>query len=79
MRLIGRLLLAVLIYPVAAPELRAQTPAEFYKGRNLSLIIPNAPGGSFDLYARLVAAHRQGIPAPSIIPQTCRARAGCRS
>ena len=36
---------------------RAQTPETFYRGRTLSLVIPNAPGGSFDLYGRLAAKH----------------------
>ena len=50
---------------------RAQTVAEFYKGKTLSLIIPNAPGGSFDLYARLVADNLgRFIPGhPAIVPQ----------
>ena len=44
---------------------------EFYRGKTLSLIIPNAPGGSFDLYARLVASHLgRFMPGrPSIVPQ----------
>jgi tripartite-type tricarboxylate transporter receptor subunit TctC len=56
---------------VTAQAAPAQTPAEFYKGRNIALIIPNAPGGSFDLYGRLVAAHLGQFIAghPAIIPQ----------
>ena len=56
----------------------AQTPAEFYKGKTLSLIIPNAPGGSFDLYARLVANHLgRFIPGqPSFIAQNMPGAAG---
>jgi tripartite-type tricarboxylate transporter receptor subunit TctC len=52
-------------------SLRAQTVAEFYKGKTLSLVIPNAPGGSFDLYARLVADNLgRFIPGhPAIVPQ----------
>src|SRR5215472_12976277 len=50
---------------------QAQTPEEFYRGKTINLIIPNAPGGSFDLYARLVASHLgRFIPGnPSIVPQ----------
>jgi tripartite-type tricarboxylate transporter receptor subunit TctC len=57
---------------------RAQTPEEFYKGKTLSLIIPNAPGGSFDLYARLAATHLgRFIPGhPSIVPQNMPGAAG---
>lgn len=72
------LVLAVFMCLVSAQALHAQTPEEFYKGKNLSLIIPNAPGGSFDLYARLVAAHLgRFIPGhPSIIPQNMPGAAG---
>ncbi len=81
MKLLGRMAIAVLICLAAQPELRAQTPAEFYRGKSLSLIIPNAPGGSFDLYARLVAAHLgQFIPGhPSIIPQNMPGAGGMQA
>ncbi len=63
---------------LSAHAVSAQTPAEFYKGKTLSLIIPNAPGGSFDLYARLVAAHLgRFIPGqPSFIAQNMPGAAG---
>ncbi len=35
----------------------AQTPAEFYKGRNFEIIIGYAPGGSNDTYSRMLAQH----------------------
>ncbi len=64
-------LLAGLLGLLPAQALHAQSVAEFYKGRTLSLIIPNAPGGSFDLYARLVADNLgRYIPGrPTIVPQ----------
>jgi tripartite-type tricarboxylate transporter receptor subunit TctC len=67
----GCCLLAGLFCALPAPPVRAQTVAEFYKGKTLSLIIPNAPGGSFDLYARLVADNLgRFIPGhPAIVPQ----------
>jgi tripartite-type tricarboxylate transporter receptor subunit TctC len=60
---------------------RAQTPGEFYKGKTLSLIIPNAPGGSFDLYARLAANHLgRFIPGnPSIVAQNMPGAAGMQA
>ena len=82
----GRRALAVLLglaaaSAVPASAVRAQTSEEFYKGKSLSLVIPNAPGGSFDLYARLVAAHLgQFIPGhPSIIPQNMPGAAGMQA
>jgi tripartite-type tricarboxylate transporter receptor subunit TctC len=35
----------------------AQTPAEFYKGRNFEVIVGYAPGGSNDTFSRMLAQH----------------------
>src|SRR5262249_37660050 len=35
----------------------AQSPAEFYKGRNVELYIGYSVGGAYDLYARVLARH----------------------
>src|SRR5579859_8291664 len=35
----------------------AQTPAEFYKGKNIELYIGYSVGGGYDLYARVLARH----------------------
>jgi tripartite-type tricarboxylate transporter receptor subunit TctC len=45
--------------------------AEFYKGKQIRIIAPSAPGGGFDLYARYVARHiGKHIPGnPAIIVQ----------
>src|SRR5215470_2080529 len=77
----GTLLLALslpLLFPHGAA---AQTVEEFYKGKTLSLIVPNAPGGSFDLYARLVTSHLgRFIPgSPSIIAQNMPGAAGMQA
>jgi tripartite-type tricarboxylate transporter receptor subunit TctC len=74
----GRCLLASLICLASAQTLNAQTVEEFYRGKTISLIIPNAPGGSFDLYARLVASNLgRFIPGhPSIVPQNMPGAAG---
>jgi tripartite-type tricarboxylate transporter receptor subunit TctC len=49
----------------------AATPAEFYKGRTVSLIVGFSPGGGYDLYARVLARHMgRHIPgAPRVVPQ----------
>ncbi len=74
----SRYLLACWISLVTTQAPQAQTIEEFYKGKTLSLIIPNAPGGSFDLYARLVADNLgRFIPGhPLIIPQNMPGAAG---
>lgn len=35
----------------------AQTPADFYKGKNIELYIGYSVGGGYDLYARVLARH----------------------
>jgi len=59
---------AALALTCAAPAL-AQTPEAFYKGRNVSIVMGTGPGGSYDLYGRLVATHlAKQIPGnPNII------------
>ena len=49
--------LIVTLVAGAAPAVRAQSATEFYSQKTLRLIVPYAPGGSYDLYARLVADH----------------------
>ena len=76
-RIAGAVLLCLAAEQAAWPQAAsAQSPAEFYKGKTLSLIIPNAPGGSFDLYARLVTTHLgRFIPGqPSFIAQNMACR-----
>jgi tripartite-type tricarboxylate transporter receptor subunit TctC len=41
---------------VVAPA-RAQSPADFYKGKNVELYIGYSVGGGYDLYARVLARH----------------------
>src|SRR5262249_11304661 len=49
----------------------AQGVADFYRGRNVTLVIGFSVGGGYDLYARLLARHLgRHIPGqPSIVPQ----------
>jgi tripartite-type tricarboxylate transporter receptor subunit TctC len=48
---------AVAVVIGAAPAL-AQDPIEqFYKGRQITMIVGSPPGGGFDIYARLTARH----------------------
>src|SRR5260370_4924243 len=49
----------------------AQGVADFYRGRNLTLVIGFSAGGGYDLYARLLARHLgRHIPGqPGIVAQ----------
>lgn len=43
---------------VAAPQLvRADPVEDFYRGRNLELMVGFSPGGGYDVYARLIGRH----------------------
>jgi len=46
-----------------------QSPAEFYSGRNIRMLIGAPPGGTFDSYARIIGRHiKRYIPGnPSVV------------
>jgi tripartite-type tricarboxylate transporter receptor subunit TctC len=52
-------------------QVSAQTPEEFYKGKNVDLVIGYPPGGSNDTWGRLLARHiGKHIPGkPTIVPK----------
>ena len=63
--------LAIASIALAVPIASAQTPADFYKGRNVDLYIGYSVGGAYDLYARVIARHLgKHIPGnPTIVPK----------
>ena len=58
----------------------AQTPADFYRGRTITLIVTSTPGGDYDNRARLVARHmeRHIDGQPKIIVQNMPGGGGLR-
>src|SRR6266849_3489427 len=54
---VAALLLTFAPMSLAQPAAYAQSPAEFYKGRNVELYIGYSVGGAYDLYARVLARH----------------------
>jgi tripartite-type tricarboxylate transporter receptor subunit TctC len=60
--------LASLIFAGSAA---ADPVADFYRGKQVSIIIPSPPGGGYDLYARFLARYiGKHIPGnPSVIPR----------
>jgi tripartite-type tricarboxylate transporter receptor subunit TctC len=62
-------LVAFLTFGGSAPA--QESIADFYKGKQIRIIVPSAPGGGFDLYARYVGRHLgRHIPGnPSIVVQ----------
>jgi tripartite-type tricarboxylate transporter receptor subunit TctC len=58
------------VFVLASPS-HAQSVAEFYKGKQLTMIIGSAPGGAYDGWARVIAHHMgKHIPGnPTFVPQ----------
>jgi tripartite-type tricarboxylate transporter receptor subunit TctC len=48
---------AALVAVLPATSGWAQTPAEFYKGKNVDLMVGYSAGGGYDVYARIVARY----------------------
>ena len=48
-------LLALSLLGLASGPVLAQTPAEFYKGKNVDLYVGYSTGGGYDVYGRIVA------------------------
>jgi tripartite-type tricarboxylate transporter receptor subunit TctC len=66
-----RLLAILALAAVAALPARADAVADFYKGKQVSLIVGYGPGGGYDVYGRLVARHiGRHIPGnPNVVVQ----------
>jgi tripartite-type tricarboxylate transporter receptor subunit TctC len=62
---------AAFIAALTASAARAQTPAEFYKGRTIFIDIGSATGGVYDVVGRILARHMgRHIPGnPTIVPR----------
>jgi tripartite-type tricarboxylate transporter receptor subunit TctC len=71
--------LALLAACIAATA-RAQSPAEFYKGKTVELYIGYTVGGGYDVYARLLARHMgKHIPGnPAVMPKNMEGAASMR-
>jgi tripartite-type tricarboxylate transporter receptor subunit TctC len=66
---------------VAVTVAKADSVADFYKGRTISLVIGYSVGGGYDAYARLLAHYiGRHIPGePSIVPQQMTGAGSLRS
>ncbi|MFN4283390.1 MAG: Bug family tripartite tricarboxylate transporter substrate binding protein [Alphaproteobacteria bacterium] len=63
---------------LAAVPAAAQSPADFYKGKTVSIVVSYAPGGGYDNYSRLLSRHiANHIPGkPTVIVQNMPGGAG---
>ena len=52
----------------AAPEARAQSAEEFYRGRTVNIVVGFTAGGGYDIYARALARHMgRNVPGNPVI------------
>ena len=67
----GAVCVAAMLLAVSASIASAQSPANFYAGKTVNLIVGSTPGGYYDIAGRVVARHLgQYIPGnPSVIVQ----------
>src|SRR5689334_17586400 len=72
---LGLVAAAIVFAPLPAPA------ADFYAGKTVDLIVGNAPGGGFDIYARAIARHLgQHIPGkPTIVVKNMPGAGGARA
>src|SRR5215204_153619 len=69
--LFARVVAATIFTLSMAAVTQAQSPADFYKGKNVDLMIGYSVGGGYDVYARLIARHMgKHIPGnPTVTPK----------
>ena len=72
---------AVAALAAAAGPLRADAVEDFYKGRQLRLVIGSNSGGSYDSYGRLLATHlgRHLAGNPVVVPSNMPGASGIQS
>ena len=67
---LGSIALAGVAFAMSRPA-AAQSPAEFYAGRNVTIVVSSAPGGGYDAMSRSVGRHlgRHLPGSPNVIVQ----------
>jgi tripartite-type tricarboxylate transporter receptor subunit TctC len=81
----GRTVIASTILALAAlgssTPVVAQSVADFYRGKSISMVIATSPGGDYDLRARLVARHMgRHIPGePTLVPRNMPGAVGLQA
>jgi tripartite-type tricarboxylate transporter receptor subunit TctC len=70
----------LLLASIAVMPARAQSVADFYRGKTVNVLIGVGVGGEYDLQARLVARHLgKHIPGnPSVVPQNMTGAGGIK-
>jgi tripartite-type tricarboxylate transporter receptor subunit TctC len=78
---LAAVLLDIMLLAAGAASARAQSAEQFYKGRQLSMVVFSGAGSTYDIYARLLVRHLGAhIPGnPTFVVQNILAPAGSRS
>lgn len=65
---------------LAGSAANAQSPADFYKGKTVNVLIGVGVGGEYDLHARIVARHigKHAPGAPNFVPQNMTGAGGAK-
>lgn len=72
--------IAAALLATAATTAVAQSAAEFYKGKQVTLIIPAGSGGSYGLYGQIgKAALEKAIPGVTVVPQYMPGAGGAKA
>ncbi len=80
MKLTRRIALGAIALMAGAGLAQAQTPAEFYKGKQIQMMVYSGAGSTYDTYARLLARHMgRFIPgSPNIVVQNMLGAGGLK-
>jgi tripartite-type tricarboxylate transporter receptor subunit TctC len=72
---------ALAMATLTIPQARADAVADFYKGKQINLVVGYNPGGSYDVYARIVGRHiGRHIPGrPNVVVQNMPGAGSLRS
>jgi tripartite-type tricarboxylate transporter receptor subunit TctC len=72
--------IAAALFAAAATSAVAQSAAEFYKGKQVTLVIPAGTGGSYGLYGQIgKAALEKAIPGVTVVPQYMPGAGGAKA
>src|SRR5258706_7469714 len=68
---VSKVFLACAALALLGVSAAAQSPAEFYKGKTVDMMIGYSVGGGYDVYARLISKHLgKHIPGnPVVVPK----------
>lgn len=78
MKLLKSAYVGLAFLSLSAPAVHAQDVADFYRGKQISLLIPSGSGGGYDLYARFLGRFiGKHIPGnPGVIPKNAPGAGG---